>query len=317
MVIRRGGAPRAVDPRVVLAFAAIYFLWGATFLAIRIAVLQLPPLFTAGLRFLTAGSALYGFMRLRGAPNPTPLEWRSLAILALLMFVATYGPLFWAARYVTSGITSVIEATLPITALTFEVFIFRTHPPRWRQMVGILIGFSGVAVLLVHNEGQHVPVIPCLVVFVSGIAWSLGAVLSNQLALPKSRPVIAGGQMMLGGAVLLALSAMRGELRSPPHFTLHAALALAFLIVFGSLVAYTAYVWLLGRVSVTRVSSHAYVNPLVAVSLGYFIAGETVTLRTLAAALLIVSSVFLILSSEAVEDKDSKLPEAGVPGLAE
>ena len=135
-----------------------------------------------------------------------------------------------------------------------------------------------------------------LAILGGGIAWSLGAVLSGQLALPQSKPLTAGIQMMLGGAVLLMLSAMFGEMHPFPHLSLRAGLALAYLIVFGSLIAYTAYVWLLGRMSVTRVASHAYVNPLIAVALGYFVAGEIVTVKTLICALLIIGSVALILT---------------------
>jgi drug/metabolite transporter (DMT)-like permease len=294
-VTQARAAGTRIDLRVVLAFAAIYFLWGGTFLAIRIAVLQIPPFLAAGLRFCTAGVVLHAFSRLRGDPNPTPREWRNLAIIGACMFVATYGPLFWAEQYVTSSITSVIEATLPITTIVLEVFVFRKQPPEWRQMAGVVAGFSGVALLLFDNQNQHVPVLPCLVILAAGIAWSLGAVLSSHLVLPKSRPLTAGSEMMLGGAALLALSVAHGDLSPHPHFTLQASLAVAYLIVFGSLIAYTAYVWLLGRVSATRVASHAYVNPLVAVALGYFVANENITLRTLAASLLIVSSVFLIL----------------------
>ena len=285
-----------IDLRVLLAFGAIYVLWGGTFLAIRIAVLQIPPFFTAGVRFSTAGILLHAFMRLRGEPRLTLIEWRNTAIIGLCMFVLTYGPLFWAEQYVSSSITSVIEASLPITTITLEVFVFRTQRKQWRTLAGVLLGFFGIVLLLANNRGQELAVIPCLVILAAGIAWSFGAVLSGRLALPRSRPLTAGTEMMLGGAVLLALSASTGELRSPPHVTWSAGFALLYLIVCGSLIAYTAYVWLLGRMSATRVASHAYINPLVAVALGYFLAGEVITARTVVAAALVVGSVFLILS---------------------
>jgi drug/metabolite transporter (DMT)-like permease len=151
-------------------------------------------------------------------------------------------------------------------------------------------------VLMVNNPGQHLAVVPCLVILAAGIAWSFGAVISGQLALPASKPLTAGAEMMIGGAVLLTLSAVRGEMQPFPHITLRAGLALGYLIIFGSLIAYTAYVWLLGRMPATRVASHAYVNPVVAVTLGYFFAGEIVTARTGIAAVLVIGSVFLILS---------------------
>jgi drug/metabolite transporter (DMT)-like permease len=289
-------ARSSFDWLVVAAFAAIYVLWGATFLAIRIAVLQIPPFFTAGLRFCTAGAVLYAFMRLRKVSAPTRIQWRNLAVIGFCMFVATYGPLFWAEQYVSSSVTSVIEATLPITTIALEVLVFRRQAFQWRLLAAVLIGFSGVAVLLFNNQGQQIPLGPSVVILGAGVAWSLGAVLQGQLDLPASRPLVAGSEMMLGGAVLLALSATTGELHPIPHFTPSAALALLYLIVGGSLIAYTAYVWLLGRMSATRVASHAYVNPLVAVCLGYFLAGESITGRTVVASGLIILSVFLILS---------------------
>jgi drug/metabolite transporter (DMT)-like permease len=285
-----------IDPRVVVAFAAIYILWGTTFLAIRIAVLEFPPLFTAGLRFFIAGTLLYTYMRLRREPNPSPIEWRNLALISICMFVVTYGAVFWAEQYVSSGITSVIEATLPITAIILEIFIFRTQRFEARLFGAVLVGFCGVALLFIDNGAQHLAVLPCLAIFAGGIAWSAGAVWSGQLALPRSKPMTAAIEMMLGGAVLLVLSALAGEMQPFPHLSLRAGLALAYLIVFGSLIAYTAYVWLLGRMSVTRVASHAYVNPLIAVALGYFAAGEIVTVRTLISALLVLGSVSLILT---------------------
>jgi drug/metabolite transporter (DMT)-like permease len=288
--------PAYWNVRVILAFAAIYLLWGATFLAIRIAVLEIPPFFTAGLRFFTAGACLFVFMQLRGQPLPTLRQWRNLALVALCMFVLTYGPLFWAQQYVPSSITAVIESTLPITTIALEVFVFRKLTLKPRLAVGVLLGFGGVAMMMFHNPDQHLPIVPCLAILAAGVAWSFGAVISGQLALPASKPLTAGAEMMIGGAILLILSALRGEMQPFPHITPRAGLALGYLIVFGSLIAYTAYVWLLGRMPATRVASHAYVNPIVAVTLGYFFAGEIVTPRTAVAAILVVGSVFLILS---------------------
>jgi drug/metabolite transporter (DMT)-like permease len=302
--VMRGGtdcaAPApAVGLRVVLAFAAIYFLWGATFLAIRIAVLEVPPLFASGVRFLIAGALLYVFMRLRGQPGPSAAEWRSSALIALCMFVATYGALFWAEQYVSSGVTAVIEATLPITTATFEVFVFRQQAFRWRVAAAVALGFAGVAALLIRSDPQTLPLLPCLAILAGGVAWSLGAVLTRSMPRPQSVPLAAGAQMMLGGAVLLGLSQLSGELQSVPHVSLRAGLALSYLVIAGSLLGFTAYVWLLARMPATRVASHAYVNPLVAVALGYFLAGEVLTVRMILAAALIVASVLLLVTAPA------------------
>jgi drug/metabolite transporter (DMT)-like permease len=297
MVTSAQRAPRLTVAEL-LAFAAIYLLWGGTFLAIRVAVLEIPPLFTAGLRFFIAGALLYGVMRLGGNSRPSLIEWRNLAVVALLMFVVTYGPLFWAARYVSSSMTAVIEATLPITTIALEVLVFRSQPLQRRIALGVGTGFLGVLILLIRNREQHLAVGPCVVILGAGVAWSLGAVLSKHLALPASRPLSAGAQMMLGGLVLLALAQLTGEMQPFPHMSVKATLALLYLVIFGSLIAYTAYVWLLGRFSATRVSSHAYVNPLVAVALGHFAAGEVITLRSLLASLIIAASVLLILTRD-------------------
>ncbi len=281
--------------RLFLSFFAVYVIWGTTFLAIRIAVEELPPLFAAAARFLTAGVVLYAFMRARGEAKPALRQWRNLTIMALLMFVAEYGPLFWAERYVPSGVVSVLAATLPILTLILEMLILRQQRMRPMLALAVLIGFAGVAILLMPGGEQHIALVPCLAILAGATTWSLGSVLTRSMQLPKSRPVTAGATMMLGGAMLLALSAAFGEMHPIPHISLRAVWALLYLIVFGSLLAFTAFVWLLAHMPATRVSSHAYVNPIVAVALGYFAAGEVITWRIIAGSLLVLVSVFLIL----------------------
>src|ERR1700685_1011133 len=208
---------KGFDIRVILAFFAIYVLWGTTFLAIRIAVQEVPPLFAAGTRFLVAGVLLYGFMRFHGQPRPTRAQWRSLAVIGLLMFVAEYGPLFWAEKYVPSGIASVLEATLPLITMALETWVFRRHPFRWPLMAAILIGFGGVSLLLFHNGEQPFGILPCVAILAGATTWSLGSVLNRSLDLPESRPLTSGAAMVLGGGMLLLLSAGFGELNPLPH----------------------------------------------------------------------------------------------------
>jgi drug/metabolite transporter (DMT)-like permease len=281
--------------QVFLAFFAIYILWGTSFLAIRIAVQEVPPLFAAGIRFFVAGVLLYGFMRFRGAPKPTVAQWRSFAIIGFLMFVAEYGPLFWAEQYVPSGIASVLEATLPLMTMLLETLVFRRHRFSWRLLVAILVGFCGVGALLLRNEEQHFGLLPYFAILAGAAAWSLGSVLNRSLDLPESRALTAGAAMLLGGGTLLALSASFGELHPLPHVSMRAVWALLYLVICCSLLGFTAFVWLLARMPATRVSSHAYVNPVVAVALGYFVAGEIITTRTLIGTALVLLSVFLIL----------------------
>jgi drug/metabolite transporter (DMT)-like permease len=289
---------RSFRIRVLLAFFAIYVLWGTTFLAIRVAVEELPPLFAAGSRFFIAGTVLFGFMLARGETRPSVRQWRNLLVMSLLMFVAEYGPLFWAEKYVPSGVVSVLAATIPILTLVLEMLVLRQQRWRLSQAAATLLGFGGVGVLLLPGGEQHFGLVPCLAILAGCTTWSLGTVLSRSMDLPKARPVTAGAAMMLGGGMLLLLSAGFGEMHPVPHVSLRAALALLYLIVFGSLLAFTAFVWLLAHMPATRVASHAYVNPIVAVALGYFVAGEPVTLRTLVGTALVLISVFIILRKD-------------------
>jgi drug/metabolite transporter (DMT)-like permease len=242
-----------------------------------------------------AGIILYGWMRLRGAVRPTRLQWRNLAIMGVLMFVVDYGPLFWAEKYVPSGIAAVLAATVPLMTIAFEMLVFRMQPFRWSLIGAVLLGFCGVGVLLLPDPHQHLPLLPCIAILVGTAGWCLGTVLSRRMVLPESRPVTSGAAMMIGGVVLLALSGGFGELHPWPHISRNAALAIAYLITCGSLLAFTAYVWLLGRMPASKVSSYAYVNPVVAVALGYFAMGEPITAHSIAGAALVLVSVFLIL----------------------
>jgi drug/metabolite transporter (DMT)-like permease len=279
--------------REALAFFAIYVIWGSTFLAIRITVLLVPPWFAAGLRFFTAGVILFVFTQIRGERWPSLREWRSLTLIGMLMFSLTYGALFWAEQYVPSGFTSVLEATLPLFTVLLEVFVLRQQKFRWRVLLAIMVGFCGVALMLLKSGERGGGVFPCLVILGGSLAWSLGAVLTRSLVLPESRLVTAGAEMMFGGGSLLVLSLVSGELHPFPVIPAKAVFALTYLIVAGSLIGFTAFVWLLGRMPASRVASHAYVNPIVAIALGYFVASEEITLRTLLGAGLVLGSVVL------------------------
>ena len=281
--------------RMLFSFFAVYVIWGTTFLAIRIAVEELPPLFAAAARFFIAGILLYGFMRLRGEAAPTARQWRNLGIVALFLFVAEYAPLFWAEKSVPSGVVSVLAATIPILTLIAEALILREKHLKPGTIVATLIGFSGVVILLLRGADRTFGLVPCIAVLAGSICWAVGSVFNRSLDLPKSRPVTAGATMMLGGVGLFALSAGFGEMHPFPHVSIRALWALLYLIVFGSLVAFTAFVWLIGHMSASRVSSYAYVNPIIAVAIGHFWAGEPITPRILAGTALVLVSVFLIL----------------------
>ena len=290
-------------------------MWGTTFLAIRVAVAELPPLLAAGMRFLVAGAALLAWVWLRGKTRPaaratshgvlpetlpeplwpTSRQWRNLAAIALPMFVVDYGILFSAERVVPSGIASVLLATLPLLTIVLEMFVLRQQPFRRALVAAVLTGFAGTAVLLWPGTASPAPLAPSLAILVGASGWAIGSVLHRRLDLPPSRVVTSGATMLLGGAMLLALSAAFGELHTWPHLTWRGLAAESYLIVFGSIVGFSAFVWLLARLPATVVSSHAYVNPAVAVAVGYLLAGERVTPRMLVGIAIVVASVVLVL----------------------
>lgn len=221
-----------------------------------------PPLFAAAARFLIAGASLYAYSRLRGAPRPTAREWRNLWILGVALFLIGYGGLFWAEKSVPSGVASVLVAMVPIWMSLLEVLVFRTHRFSLALAGAIALGFAGVALLAAPDGGTgNFSLIACLVVMVGGISWSAGSLASRTMRLPSSKLLRSGAQMMTGGALLMSTSALAGELHPFPAITLSAALAIAYLAVAGSIVAFTAYIFLIGFIPVTKVSSYAYVNP--------------------------------------------------------
>ena len=297
----------------MLAFAIIYFVWGSTFLAIRIGVREVPPFLLAGLRFLIAGVALYFWMRARGTPSPTPREWRAASLLAVLMFVLDYGLLFWAEQRVPSGIAAVMMATTPVFMALGEIFFLRTQRLTLRLAFALIVGIAGVAVLVGYSPfGQQIargeaPIdaADALALIVACISWSAASLLSRTMRLPAAKAMSSGAQMLAGGGLLLVASALLGEFRGfhPQAVSGGAWLALAYLTVAGSIVAFTAYTWLLHHESPTKVGTYAYVNPVVAVVIGYFLGGETISGRTIVGTLLVLVSVVLITTIPAKETR--------------
>ncbi len=302
MEVRKLVAKRAafrLDPPTLIAFFIIYIVWGSTFFAIGIAVAHVPPLLAAAVGGIPASLILYCGARERRAPTPTFRQWPNLLLLGALMFSITYSALFWGERKVPSGIASVLVSLLPIETMLLEVFVFKQEPFHWPLLPALALGFGGVAVLTLNSESGHVPLWPAAVIVIGEMGWGCGAVLSRRLALPESKAIIAGAEMLTGGLMLLAGSCIAGELRSAPHMTEPAALAILYLIVAGSLIGFTAFVWLLQRMPATHVSSHAYVNPLVALILGSWLGGEVLTTRTVVGSALVLSSVLVIFLTRA------------------
>jgi drug/metabolite transporter (DMT)-like permease len=278
-----------------LALAVIYIAWGATFVAIRVAVGVVPPFLAAAIRFLTAGLLLYGFMRLRGVPRPTARDWRSLALLGTLVIFLDYSAYFWGERYVAAGTAAMIAGTIPLITGLLEMLVFRQRAFRWSALLAIVVGFLGVGVLVSGQLKGGQPLLPALALVGGCVAWSMGMVLSKSIPLPSSRALAAGAEMIIGGTLLLVLAAAHGELHHVPHLGWRPAVALLYLILIGSLLAFTCFVWLLKHISASRVASHAFVNPVVAVALGAWLLGESISRSTLAGMALILVSVFCIL----------------------
>jgi drug/metabolite transporter (DMT)-like permease len=285
------------DLRVILAFLAIYVLWGSTYLAVRILVQTIPPLFGAGVRFCVAGAILYIGSILAGEAHPSRREWRSIAVLAALMILGAYGGLFWAEQTLPSGLTSVLVATIPVWTLLIEVVFFNKRRLNGGALAAILLGFAGV-VILVGDSGAgagRVTLVPCLVILFGELSWSFGTVLNSRLALPASKRMSAAGQMLTGGVMLMGGSALLGEMHTVPHFSPRALGALAYMTIAGSLIGYTCYEWLLHRMPASTVTSYAYVNPIVALAIGYWLGNEALTARMIVGAIVILASVAAIL----------------------
>jgi drug/metabolite transporter (DMT)-like permease len=285
--------------KTLLAFAIIYFVWGSTFLGIRIGVHEVPPLVFAGMRFFTAGVVLYGWMRAKGTPSPTRSEWISLSAIALLIFVMDYGLLFWAEQRVPSGIAAVMLATIPAFMALSEIIFLRTQRLTVRLAVALLVGMGGVGVLISHSVSfgdAPVDTSGAIALGVASVSWSLAAVLSRKLRLPESKVMSSGAQMLSGGFMLILTAALFGEFKGfhLSSVSKGAWLALVYLIVAGSIVGFTAYVWLLHHESPTKVGTYAYVNPVVAVLIGYFLGGEALGARTMVGTLLVLVSVVVI-----------------------
>jgi drug/metabolite transporter (DMT)-like permease len=282
--------------RKLLAYSAIYFLWGASFLAIRQVVAVTPPFFAAAFRFLCAGAILYAYSCAKGMPQPKRRQLISTAALGLVMFAGDYGCLFWGEKVVPSGLAAVIAATIPVWVLLGEWLFAGSQRPTPKALAGVVLGISGVLLLMLpaglHAGGFSVST---LVLLVGSFCWAGGTVASRRLDLPRQLSMSAGLQMIWGGGFLLVLSAATGELRSLPslahRWDWQVAFAMAYLIVFASIVAFTAYVWLIARDPTTRVASYAYVNPLVALLLGWLIAQERPTPLQYAGAALVLAGV--------------------------
>jgi drug/metabolite transporter (DMT)-like permease len=287
--------------KVVLAFAAVYIIWGSTYLGIRYAIQTLPPFLMAGARFSLAGAIMFAWSKFRGdAGGWSWAHWRRAFLIGALLLLCGNGGVTWAEKYIASGLAALLVATEPLWVVVLNWSITRDRP-NWKVLLGVLIGLAGVALLVGGslNDGREVSAMSLLgvgVVLLAGLAWAGGSVYANRRPIKATTSLASGMQMIAGGSLLLLLGLVVGDFK---RLNLAAASwvslgAFAYLVVFGALVAFTAYGWLLRNVSTARAATYAYVNPAVAVFLGWLFASEPLTLRMLAAAVVIVGSVALI-----------------------
>ena len=302
--------------KTLLAFAIIYFVWGSTFLAIRVGVREVPPFLLAAMRFLVAGGVLYGWMVARGERSPSRREWASACILAVLIFVLDYGLLFWAEQRVPSGLAAVMmAAAIPVFMALSEIIFLGTQRLTLRLAAALLIGIGGVVVLMSRSlnlGGTPIDSAGAVALIVASLSWSVSSTLSRKLPLPSSKAMSSGAQMLAGGIFLALTAAALGEFRNfhPWAVSRGVWLSLAYLIVAGSIIAFTAYVWLIHHESPTKVGTYAYVNPVVAVLVGYFLGGEELGVRT------IVGTLFVLISVVVITTTREKKPVARVAAVS-
>jgi drug/metabolite transporter (DMT)-like permease len=288
---------KATRSQIFIAFAAVYIIWGSTYLAIRFAIETLPPMLMVGTRFFAAGGIMYVWLRARGAAAPKAIHWRSAAIVGILMPVFGTGVVVWAEKRVPSGITALLVAIEPLWIVLLQWLRRGGKRPSAAVIAGVALGLAGLY-LLVNPGGdrEQGSLFVEGVLVLAALSWAIGSLYSRNAPQPEVHFLGTGMEMVVAGAVLIVAGLVAGEASA---FSFAAAsakswMAMLYLITFGSIIAYTAYVWLLSTVSPTLVSTYAFVNPVVAVFLGWAFASEPLNARMIAAAAIIVGAVALI-----------------------
>jgi drug/metabolite transporter (DMT)-like permease len=287
----------------------VYIVWGSTYLAIRTVVQTVPPFLMAGTRFLLAGIVLYLWRRRQGDPAPSRRQWLSTGIVGLCLLLGGNGGVVWAEQRVPSGIAALMVGAVPLWMILLDALRPGGQRPTPRALAGVVIGFAGIALLLIDpaafssQVGVGLDLVGAVVLILAALSWSVGSLYSRHSEMPDSPLLGTGMEMMIGGAGLLGFGLLTGDLGRLNLAGISSASILAwlYLVVFGSWVGFTAYTWLLRVAPVSLVSTYAYVNPVVAVVLGYFLAGEELSLRMLIAAAVIVGAVALTTTAKARE----------------
>ena len=297
---------------VVAAFAAIYLIWGSAYLAIRFAIETVPPLLMAGLRFLFAGGLLYIGLRLRGAERPTATNWRAAATVGILL-VCGNGAVTWAEQWLPSGLAALLIATVPLW-MVLLAWARGGDRPTVTTAAGLGLGLVGIVLLIGPGSllhGSRVDPVGALAVLLGAVSWAAGSVYARTAPMPAAPLVATAMEILAGGALLTAvgLAAGDGAHLHLQALSLRSVLAFGFLVIFGSIVAFTAYLWLLRATSPARASTYAYVNPVVAVFLGWLLADEPVSPLTAVAAAFIIAAVAIIVMDQ-VRSRAPAAPQA-------
>jgi drug/metabolite transporter (DMT)-like permease len=297
--VREGSSTtnRAWRVRVVMAFLAIYVIWGSTYLAIRYAVETIPPLYTAGIRHLCAGSILLAWALAKGQ-RPTWAQIRASVVIGFFFFLVGHGSLHWAERIVPSGLASLLIAVEPIFVFLLSSAAARTWRWNWLLLAGISLGLLGVGILVQGSfqSTEHGMAVGSIMILVGAFSWSVGIIYSRRSHLSGSPLLLSALSLLAGAVMLLSTGTLVGEAHrfAFSEVSRRSWLGLGYLILFGSVIAFTAYNWLLEHYSPTLVATHTYVNPIVAVLLGWMLGGEVLTLRVGLAAGLVVLAVVLV-----------------------
>jgi drug/metabolite transporter (DMT)-like permease len=301
---------------VLLAFAAIYLVWGSTYLAIRFAIETMPPLGMASLRFVIAGSLLYLWSRSRGAPAPSYRQWRNAAISGTLLLAGGNGAVVVAEQWVPSGLVALIVAAVPFWLVLLDALFGSRARPTRRTTLGLLTGFGGVGVLAGSpgvGAGGGQELLGALLALAGSLAWASGSLASRYAKDPPRPRMLVAMQMLFGSLVLGMMSLVAGETDGfrLAEVSFLSWAALLYLIVAGALIGYSAYIWLLTVVTPSRVGTYAYVNPVVAMLLGWALADEPLTFRSLLAAAIILASVVVITTETTGRNRTSKFIPRG------
>ena len=289
--------------KIILAFAAVYIIWGTIYLAIRVAVETIPPFLMSGTRFVIAGGLTYLFLRARGAAPPQRIHWPAAIMVGALLLAGGSGLVSWVEQTIPSSIAALVIATVPIWITLFDWLIFKGGRPDKRVIAGLLLGFLGIVLLIGPDQLAGTAVFSwtaLLLLILAPILWSFGSLYSRQANLPQNSFMATAMELLAGGVVLLIMGLLTGEADRLDLAAISTIswLSFVYLFFFGSIIAFTAYIWLLKNVSASKATTYTYVNPVIAVLLGWLILSEPITPTTIAAMMIIIVAVFIITTQQ-------------------